>query len=196
MVCVRAHQLEGLLPKIADRVGNADVLFFQNNWWGDQIIRQYLPASQCLFGFSRLVGGWRNENHINRILFDTPGLVTMLGEKGGRQSPRLKNLVVIFRQANLKPEISRDILGWLATHYVEFLGAVGAILKAGSAQKFSDDINLVRAAILGTREGLDACRAREINVGRAASVNLRLYSLPMWMLLPLARMNYRMQNIQ
>ena len=56
MVCVRAHQLEGLLPKIAERVGNADVLFFQNNWWGDQVISRYLSASQYLFGFS--ARGW------------------------------------------------------------------------------------------------------------------------------------------
>jgi ketopantoate reductase len=196
IVCVRAHQLEQLLPKIAESIGAADVLFFQNNWWGDRLIKQFLPDSQFLFGFSRLVGGWRNDNNINCILFDAPGLVTMLGEKGGRQTPRLQKLVVLFRQANLKPEISRDILGWLATHYVEFLGAVGAILEAGSARKFSEDTDLVRAAILATREGLDVCRARGIDVSRAAPINLRLYSFPMWLLLPLARMNYRMANIQ
>ncbi len=130
------------------------------------------------------------------VLFDTPGLVTMLGEKGGQQTARLRNLVELFRQANLKPEVSRDILGWLATHYVEFLGAVGAILEAGSAKKFSEDKDLVRAAILATREGLDICRARGIDVGRAAPINLRLYSLPIWLLMPLAQMNYRMPNIQ
>ena len=142
------------------------------------------------------MGGWRNENQINCILFDTPGLVTMLGEKGGQPTPRLQKLVAIFRQANLRPETSRDILGWLATHYVEFLGAVGAILQAGSAQKFSEDRHLVRAAILATREGLQVCHARGIDVGHAAPINLRLYSLPMWLLLPLAQMNYRMSNIQ
>ncbi len=64
IVCVRANQLEELLPKIAEKVGNTDVLFFQNNWCGDQVINRFLPAAQYLFGFSRLVGGWRNANQV------------------------------------------------------------------------------------------------------------------------------------
>jgi len=58
-------------------------------------------------------------------MLNTPGLETMLGEKDGQVTPRLQNLVNMFKQANLKPAISKDILGWLAVHYVEFLGAIG-----------------------------------------------------------------------
>jgi hypothetical protein len=68
---------------LAENVGRADVLFFGNNWWGDDRIREFLPAEQYLFGLSRLVGGWRTGNQVECIFFDAPGLGTMLGEKVG-----------------------------------------------------------------------------------------------------------------
>jgi len=43
----------------------------------------------------------------------------------------------MLRSARLKPEISQDILSWLKFHYVEYVGATGAILKAGSASAFA-----------------------------------------------------------
>ncbi len=196
IVAVRAQQLDELLPGLAARIGSATVLFFGNNWWGDEHIRQFLPASKYLFGFSRLVGGWRTEDRIECILFDAPGMVTMLGEPDGLQTERLRELVGMFQAAHLRPVISRDILGWLSTHYVEFLGAVGAILQIGSVEKFAENKDMVRAAILATREGLDVCKARGIAVKKAASMQLRLYSLPLWFLIPVAQMNYRLPGIQ
>ncbi len=127
IVSVRAHQLEGILPILAQNSGKADVLFFCNNWWGEEKIRNFLPAEKYFFGFSRLVGGWRTESQVNCIIFDHPELVTMLGESNGQVTPRLQNLRDIFANANLKPVLSQEILGWLAIHYVEFLGVIGGI---------------------------------------------------------------------
>jgi 2-dehydropantoate 2-reductase len=115
-------------------------------------------------------------------MFNSPQLPTMLGEPDGGTTPRLQKLVGVFEQARLRPQISRDILGWLATHYVEFLGAVGGICQAGSASAFAANRALVKAAILATREGLAVCRARGIDVARAAPLNLRLYTLPTMLL--------------
>jgi 2-dehydropantoate 2-reductase len=197
IVSVRAHQLDDVLPMLAAGAGKADILFFTNNWWGDRSIKRCLPESQYLFGLSRLVGGWRTEDHVECIIFGpTPGLATILGEKSGQPTPRLQRLTTLFRQAGLRPEVSRDILGYLATHYVEFLGAVGGILKAGSAEAFVQEKALVKAAVLATREGLDVCKARGINVSRAAPLNLRLFYLPAVLLTPLAQSSYKAPGIQ
>ena len=51
-------------------------------------------------------------------------------------------------------------------------------------------------ALLATRERLDVYKARGFCVNRAASLNLRLYSLPLYLLIPLGQMNYRMPNLQ
>jgi ketopantoate reductase len=196
MVCVRSHQLSPILPELAERARQADVLFFQNNWRSDAEVRACLPASQYLFGFSRLVGGWRTGMSINCMIGNAPGQATMLGEVSGEVTPRVRRLQQMFASTGLKPEVSRDILGWMACHYVEYLGPVGAILKAGSARAFAESSALMREMILATREGLAVCRARGINVGQAAPINLRLFSLPLALIVPIGQANYRAPNIQ
>jgi ketopantoate reductase len=197
IVSVRAHQLDKVLLLLADNAGKADVLFFGNNWCGDERIRKFLPADQYLFGLSRLVGGWRTGNQVECIFFDTPGLETMLGEKDGRVTPRLQGLMDMFQQADLRPAISHDILGWLAIHYMEFLGAIGGILKAGSVSAFAHQPSTVQEAILATREGLDVCRARGIDLKRAAPANIRLIDrLPVFLLRMLVQQQYRTPSIQ
>ncbi|HTP07551.1 MAG TPA: 2-dehydropantoate 2-reductase N-terminal domain-containing protein [Anaerolineae bacterium] len=197
IVSVRAHQLDTVLPMLAAGAGQADVLFFGNNWWGDERMRQHLPADRYFFGFSRLVGGWRTGNQVDCIIFSTPGLETMLGEKYGQPTARLQNLVEVFKQAKLKPATSPYILGWLAVHYVEFLGAIGGIRKAGSVKAFAADGAIVTQAILATREGFQVCQARGIDLRRAGSLNVRLINaLPIPVTRMLVQRQYQSASIQ
>jgi hypothetical protein len=197
IVSVRAHQLEELLPSLADGSGKADILFFGNNWWGEEKIRRFLPAEKYLFGFSRLVGGWRAEDRIECIFFDNPELVTMLGERDGQLTPRLQNLQDVFKKANLRPVISQDILGWLSIHYVEFLGVIGGIRKAGSFDTFVDSSALIKDSILATRESLEVCKARGVDFKKAAPSNIRIIeSTPVFLLTPLVKMQYRTSSIK
>jgi ketopantoate reductase len=197
IVSVRAHQLEDVLPMLGEHSGKADVLFFCNNWWGEEKIRKFLPPEKYFFGFSRLVGGWRTENQVDSIIFDNPELVTMLGERNGRITARLQNLREIFEKANLKPVLSEDILGWLAIHYVEFLGVIGGILKAGSYNAFVGSSELIKESILATRESLDICKARGIDFKKAAPSNIRIVeSTPIFLLTPLVKMQYKTPAIQ
>jgi ketopantoate reductase len=197
IVSVRAYQLEDVLPMLAENSGAADVLFFCNNWWGEEKIRKFLPAGKYFFGFSRLVGGWRTENQVDCIIFDNPELVTMLGERNGEITRRIQNLRDVFDKANLKPIISEDILGWLAIHYVEFLGVIGGILKAGSYKAFVGSSELIKESILATRECFDICKARGVNFKKAAPANIRIVdSTPIFLLTPLVKMQYRTPSIQ
>jgi len=195
IVCVKSNQVDAILPDLAQSSGKSDVLFFQNNWWGDEKLRAHLPPEQYFFGFSRIVGGWRSENAVECIIFNAPGMSTMLGEASGQVTPRLTAVETMLQQAGLKPEISTDILTWLKFHYIEYLGASGAILKAGSAKAFASRSDLVRQAILATREALAVCRARGLSVS-AAPFNLRLYSWPLPLIVWLGQKQYQAANIQ
>jgi 2-dehydropantoate 2-reductase len=101
----------------------------------------------------------------------------------------------MLRSARLKPEISQDILSWLKFHYVEYIGATGAILKAGSAKAFAANKDRVREATLATREALAVCRARQVPMS-AAPFNLKLYGLPLPVLVWLGQQQYQAANIQ
>ena len=196
LVCVRSNQLDDALPLLAEKAGAADILFFCNNWWGDERIGRWLEPAQVFYGFSRLVGGWRDGPAVNAVIFEGPGQSTLIGEKDGSTTPRLRIVHDALAAAGLKPEISRDILGWLMAHYVEYLGAVGNILKAGSAERFAASRDLVEDAILATREGLDVCRARGLDVRHSAPANLRLFYMPTVLTVPLGRLQYGLPAIR
>jgi 2-dehydropantoate 2-reductase len=195
LVCVKSNQLESVLPQLAQNAGKSDILFFQNNWWGSEKIGTYLTPGQYFFGFSRLVGGWRNGSAVECIIFNSPMMSSMLGEVNGKMTPRIKQVESIFKKAGLKPEISPDILSWLKFHYIEYLGATGAILKAGSAETFASQADLVRESILATREALQVCQERGIPI-KAAPFNLRLYNLPLGWITWLGQKQYQAENIQ
>jgi 2-dehydropantoate 2-reductase len=195
LVCVKSNQLETALPVLAKNCGKADVLFFQNNWWGDQLIKGYLQPEQYFFGFSRIVGGWRNGNTIECVIFGNSVMSTLLGEANGEVTPRLEKTQALISAAGLRPEVSTDILSWLKYHYVEYIGACGAILRAGSTRAFADRKEAVREAILATREALAVCRARGVPM-KAAPFNLKLYSLPLPLLVWIGQKQYQEPNMQ
>jgi ketopantoate reductase len=195
LVAVKSNQVESVLPDLAQNAGKADILFFQNNWWGNEKIGKFLQSEQYLFGFSRLVGGWRSADEVDCILFNAPGMSTLLGEANGQITSRTQRLYDLMRLAGLKPEISRDILSWLKFHYVEYIGATGSILKAGSTKAFANRADLVREAIVATREALAVCVARGLSM-KAAPFNLRMYNLPLGLITWLGQKQYQAANIQ
>jgi 2-dehydropantoate 2-reductase len=176
-----------------ERIGKADVLFFLNLWSADEIARA-LPASSYLFGFPSLVGGGRVGQTITCTIFGSKLQGTLLGEPDGQMTPRLARLATLFKAAHLHPLPQHDILGWLQTHYVVYLGPVGEILKAGSVKNFARHPALVKASIVATREGLAVCRARGVDVKQFPEV--RGYLLPLVLTVPVADLQYRSKVIQ
>ena len=116
----------------------------------------------------------------------------MIGERDGQDTLRLQKLHDVFEKADLKPEISHEILGWLAIHYVEFLGVVGGILKAGSFDAFVGNSGLIKESILATRESLAIYKARGIDFKKTAPADIRIIDgTPVFLLTPLVKMQYR-----
>lgn len=184
LVCVKRNQLNGVLPSLAEKAGDADILFMQNNWSGTAEIEQYLSPSRFVLGFPS-VGGGRDENGIQCAL----GSDTMLGEKDGQITPRLEKIAEVIREAGFKPKITRQIVPWLWTHYAEIAALVGAMYKAGSFKALASSSSMLKEALLAAREGLDVCRARGINPMSLS--NIRLLYLPMFIIVPFTKRAYQ-----
>lgn len=179
IVAVKRNQLVDLLPRLKDCAKQADILFFQNNWSGTAEINKYLEPHQYLFGFPHMVGGGRSENCIETIIFGGSSR-TVIGEINGELSERLLRIKDLFSRAGMKPKISKKIVDWLITHYIQQSSGVGVFIKHGSPPKVLADLAKIKEMCVVAREGLNVCKARGINPITIFPINM-LY-LPIFLL--------------
>lgn len=194
IVATNKLQLPEVLPILGKLTGKAHILFFQNNWDCFDMIAQYLAPKQYFFGFPFMVGGGRDENGIQCVISGMQYSHTPIGEVNGETTPRVRKIVQALDEANLKPVISNQILLWIITHYAAAAGLTAGILTAGSAAKFVADSTIVRTAIRAIREGFAICQKRGYNP-KAEKAN-KLYVLPLFIAVPIARKIYSNEALQ
>jgi 2-dehydropantoate 2-reductase len=175
IVSVRHYQIEAVLPVIKDKLGPAEVLFFNGNWAGFGAIEQALPAGKYLWGFPVASGGFSPDGGLNAALLDE----VRLGETDGRPTPRLARLRAMFERAQLKVEIVPNIQHWLWVHFAINSAMIGAALKAGGAPELLKSLPRLHDAILAGREALAVCAARGVAV--AAFADTKAFSQPAWL---------------
>jgi ketopantoate reductase len=186
IVSVNNIQLKEVLPILSKGAGNANILFFQNNWDDFDEIQKYLAPEQYFFGFPFMVGGGRDENGINSVISGLKQSHTLLGETNGETTPRLKKMADSFRDANLKPVITNQIIPWLITHYAVAAGLSAGVMKAGGSMKtFAGDSKLLRESFMSIREGLEVCRKRGIEPKTVKAVVF--YTFPFFISIPIAK---------
>jgi len=186
IVSVNNVQLKEVLPVLSKGVGEAHILFFQNNWDDFDDIDKYFATEQYFFGFPFMVGGGRDGNTVNSVISGLKQSCTMLGEKNGVITARLKKMADALRDANLKPIISNQIIPWLITHYAVAAGLSAGAMKAGGSMKtFSGDRTLLRKSFMSIREGFEVCRRRGIHPKKIKSNTF--YTLPLFFSIPIAR---------
>ena len=194
IVAVNSHQISEVLPVLKEKAGQTDILFFSNNWSGIEEIAQVLPPEQYFFGYPFKAGGGRDANGIQTVIFGTRFTDTVLGEKDGTVSARVKRIHQALKKARMNPVISKDIVGYLQAHYIWAAANVGAYMQAGSYQRFASDWRGMRALYLAMREGFEVCRARGVDPARIWPTSF--YYLPLFLLVPFSRMLYRMPVMQ
>lgn len=186
IVSVNNVQLKEVLPILSKGTGNADILFFQNNWDDFDEIRKYLAPEQYFFGFPFMVGGGSDGNSINSVISGLKQSYTLLGEENGETTPRLKKMADSFRDANLKPVITGQIIPWLITHYAVAAGLSAGVMKAGGSMKtFTGDSTLLRESFTSIREGLEVCRKRGIDPKKVKAT--AFYTFPFFISIPIAK---------
>jgi ketopantoate reductase len=186
IVSVNNVQLKEVLPVLANGAGSANILFFQNNWDDFDEISKYLAPEQYFFGFPFMVGGGRDDNGINSVISGLKQSHTLLGERNGETTPRLKKMADSFRNANLKPVITNQIIPWLMTHYAVAAGLSAGVMKAGGSMKtFAGDSILLRESFMSIREGLEVCRKRGVDPKKVKAT--AFYTFPFFISIPIAK---------
>lgn len=177
IVSVKSTQLDELFQQIQNKVGKSDVLIFQNFWENTNKIERYLSPSQYVFGFPHIMGGGMDEEGIYCTIFGNKTAPTMLGEKDGKITKRIKTIAKVMESANLNPEVSTQILPWILTHYAEAAGLLSGVMKVGSGKAFAESNEILKHTILAIREGLNVCKARGIDIDKIEPQNLYYSSL-------------------
>jgi 2-dehydropantoate 2-reductase len=159
LVSVRHYQLESVLPLLRDHAGNADILFFNGNWDGLDIIDQYLPRAKYLWGFPVAGGGYTSWGLDAALLNEV-----RLGEIDGQHTQRIEQIAKMFQQAGIKVDVQDNMLHWLWVHFAINCGIIAAAFKAGGARELLNSISFLRLGILAGREALAVCQQRGVNV--------------------------------
>lgn len=181
--------LKEVLPMLSKSAGNAHILFFQNMWVDDlDSINEHLSEKQYFFGFPFMVGGGRDVVGINSAISGLKQSHTPLGELNGEISERVQKIAKAFEDANLKPIIYSQIKIWLIAHYAVAAGLSAGIMKAKGGRNFASSSDILKEAIKAIREGLEVCRKLGYNP-KAEKAN-RLYSLPFFIAIPIAKKVY------
>lgn len=188
IVPVKANQLRGVLPIISKTNDKSDILILQNIWIDNiKEIESYLIESKVFFGQPHIMGGGKDEKSIYCTIFGTKNAPTMLGQKDGKISNRLLRLSEVMNEAGLNPKVSTNMLTWLYTHYVESVGLLAGVMKAGSGENYIKKDDFIKLSILIIREGYKVCKKVGIPVWKAFPQVL--YYLPISLLLkPLKKM--------
>jgi ketopantoate reductase len=186
IVSVNNVQLKDVLLVLSKGAGRANILFFQNNWDDFDAISKCLASEQYLFGFPFMVGGGRDDNGINSVISGLKQSHTLLGERNGETTPRLKKMADTFSEANLKPVITNQIIPWLITHYAVAAGLSAGVMKAGGSMKsFASDSKLLRESFMSIREGLEVCKKRGIDQKKVKAT--AFYTFPFYISIPIAK---------
>lgn len=169
IVAVQKTQLNSVISILKNN-SNSLVMFFSNNWIGVKELTNVLNKNNVLFGFPHMVGGGRKENVINSIIFGGSSR-TMLGEIDGKVTERLLKIKEIFDNSNMKAKISRNIIDWLITHYIQQSSGIGIFLKYENPRNVLNDKYKLIEMCLIAREGLNVCKKMGIKTKRIFPIN-------------------------
>jgi 2-dehydropantoate 2-reductase len=173
LVPVRAEQLSSTLPVLAAISDGSDVLFFGNTAGRQDELAAAL-GNRALFGFPA-AGGVRDGAVIKYVLISQQK--TMLGERDGSTTPRMRDLHGVFSAAGFSTEVSGDIEGWVVAHAAFVVPVAFALYRVGvDPARLAADPATLRLMVCATRQAFTALRCTgNTEIPR----NLRLlYRLP------------------
>lgn len=195
IVPTKANQLNSILPILSKTGKDTNILFLQNLWITH--IRQIESAfqdSRIIYGQAHIAGGGKSGNKITCVIFGSKNAPTMLGKRDGTISESVLQVDKVMRQANLNPQISKNIFAWLMSHYAEANGLVAGVMEAGTAQNYISNKEYIKHSIRLIREGFKVCALLDIHAWRIYPQ--ALYYVPSWCLIPALLKMYRTEETQ
>ena len=162
IVLMRKNQVPAILPVLAANSGTRTILFMHNNAAGFEETIKAVGRERVMVGFPGAAGTLKGGVVRYGLV---PEQRTMLGELDGRMTPRLRQVVRIFRDAGFPPSISRNVDAWLKTHAALVASIAGAIYWAGGDNyRLAGMPAVVRTMVQGVREAFEVIHAHHLSV--------------------------------
>lgn len=172
LVPVTNNKLEDVLKELAPLLGKTQFLIFSSNWNGTGVIDRYLSHDRYMLGYPDGGGTFTGDGMIANL-----GPNVHLGELDGRASPRLEALTELFKKADMTPEIADNILHWLWIHNATSVAIWAGFYRYGDINSFLKDNVLVKESFLATRECLDICKKRGVDLRKYDDISYFNYPI-------------------
>jgi 2-dehydropantoate 2-reductase len=175
IVSVQHYHFKKVAEILAEKIGKATLLIFNNFW--EEPLEQIadLPSNQIVWGFPQAGGGFDNKGRLNGTLY---GSFT-IGTFGTEPTARAFAVMDLFKSAGFKSTVIKDFRSWLFGHFVMNAALHLEILKEGT--NLLDAMQSTKHwknAIANKKELLPLLEAR--NVDLKVSPDLKMFSLPPW----------------
>jgi len=157
IVVLRRNQIPSVLPMLAGNHRIPTILFLGNNAAGQDDITEALGANRVLIGVVN--AGGERQGYVVRYIY-AKRLPLMLSELDGHVSPRVEEIVRLYRDAGLNARPRRDLDAFLKTHAAGLPGLAGALyMCGGEIRQLARTPSALRLFVRSYREALRALHA-------------------------------------
>ena len=164
VVLVRKNQMTSVLPLLAAHKATPNILFMVNNpsGYGDWV--SAVGAKRLVLGFAG-AGGTRVGNVVRYVVVSRLLQPTTFGELDGSATPRIKEIIHVFRDAEFPTAFTSNMDAWQKTH----VGWVSPLANAlymvdGDNHRLAHSPHVVRLVVRAVREGFSVLRTLGIPV--------------------------------
>ena len=159
IVPVNIFQAEEVISVLAPLCDNSMFLIMSSNWEGTAYIDRYLPKNRYILGYPDAGGTIRNGIYWTNI-----GGEIHLGDSEDVNKANIEKISTLFLSAGIKPDIQKKMLHWLWLHNVSVSGFAAGFFKHLDFKSFLNDKNLLRQSILSTKELIELCKHRGVDI--------------------------------
>lgn len=161
------------LQTLAPCCPQAIFLVLAANWEGADFIDHRLP--QCyVMGYADGGGTLRNGVYWTKL-----GATVHLGVTCKDAQPALERVTALLGQADIEVDIRPHILHWLWVHSASSTAFWAGFAKYRAVEPFLHDRALVKQCYHATREALELCERRGVELSRYP--DLRPFRMPFWL---------------
>lgn len=178
-VSVQHYHIKKVVDFLADRIGKATVLFFNNFWEEPQEATAQLPDNQLVWGFPQAGGGFDEKGVLNGVINDS----VLIGTFGTEQTARGLSAINLFKSAGFKIKAIKDFRTYLFSHFVFNAAMHLETLKLSHGLASLNDLKTTRFwrnVIQNGNDLLPILEARQVDF--KSSAELKLFRLPPWVM--------------
>jgi 2-dehydropantoate 2-reductase len=179
------HDVEEAVSALAPRAGEAVFLILSSNWDGTSTLDRLLPAGGYVLGYPDGGGTILGDG----VYWVNLGSEIHLGTVDERAAHALHRISALFQRADIRPGVEPEILHWLWVHNASTVAFQAAFARDLDIRAMLRDRRLMRTTVAATRELLDVCERRGVDV--RAYPDVASMRWPTWAVVTFMRILFR-----